>query len=89
MIKRDMIHKIGSELNMPKYKAEEIVSVFLNILKETIENGEDIELRGFGCFRIRNRKSRMGRNPMTGKAFPIPAKKIVKFKQSINLKIME
>ncbi|MHA1381305.1 MAG: HU family DNA-binding protein [Candidatus Helarchaeota archaeon] len=89
MIKADLINRIALELNVSNQEANKLVDVFLNIFKKTLENGEEIELRGFGNFRIRSQKSRPGRNPKTGETFPIPKKKIVKFKPSINLEIKE
>jgi len=107
MIKTDLISKISIKRGLTLEEAKEIVELFIDIFKEAIENGEEIELRGFGSFRIRiengeeielrgfgsfrirDRKSRPGRNPKTGETFPIPDKKIVKFKPSINLEIKE
>lgn len=87
MIKEDLIRKIAKKRKISKEEAETIVSVFLNTLKEAIENGEDIELRGFGCFRIREQGPRPGRNPKTGEEVEIPARKVVYFKPSKLLKI--
>jgi len=87
MIKADLINKISKKRRVSRKEAKQIVEVFLNALKETIEHGEEIELRGFGCFRIREQGPRPGRNPKTGEIVPIPARKVVYFKPSKNLKI--
>jgi nucleoid DNA-binding protein len=50
-----------------------------------LQNGEKLELRGFGTFKIRDQKARVGRNPQTGEAVNIPAKKVAVFKPSKQL----
>jgi nucleoid DNA-binding protein len=87
MIKKDLINKIFEKTGIPKQDAETIVNHFIQILKESIENGEEIEFRGLGCFRIQQRKARPGRDFKTGKAVLIPLRRIVKFIPSKNLKI--
>ena len=87
MIKVDLIKKIAKTRNVSKEEAEAIVDAFLNTLKATLENGEEIELRKFGSFRIREQGPRPGRDFRTGEEVEIPARKTVYFKPSKNLKI--
>ena len=87
MIRSDLIKKIAKTRNISKQEAEDIVDAFLNTLKVTLENGEEIELRKFGSFRIREQGPRPGRNPKTGEEVEIPARKTVYFKPSKKLKI--
>jgi len=86
MIKADLINKISKDLNIPKQEAEIGVNLFFDTIKEAILRGEEIEVRGFGSFRFRNRPPRSGRNPRTGTPVEVPPKKILYFKPSKLLK---
>jgi len=86
MIKADLITKISRDLSIPKQEAEIGVNLFFETIKEAILRGEEIEVRGFGSFRFRNRPSRSGRNPRTGDPVKVPPKKVLYFKPSKLLK---
>jgi len=86
MIKVDLINKLAKDMNITKQEAEKGVNIFFNTLKDAIKKGEEIELRGFGSFRIRKRGSRSGRNPRTGEPVKVPSKKVIYFKPSKILK---
>ncbi len=86
MIKADLTNKIAKELNLSKQEAEEGVNLFFETIKGAIQRGEEIELRGFGSFRYRERAARIGRNPRTGEPVQVPAKKVLYFKPSKLLK---
>ena len=86
MIKADLINKIAKEMNISKQEAEVGVNLFFQTIKEAIERGEEIELRGFGSFRFRQREARSGRNPRTGEPVQVPSKKVLYFKPSKHLK---
>lgn len=86
MIKADLIDKIAKEMEISKQEAETGVNLFFQTIKEAIQNGEEIELRGFGSFRFRHRGARSGRNPRTGKPVQVPSKNILYFKPSKLLK---
>ncbi len=86
MIKADLINKISKELNIPKQEAEVGVNLFFDTIKDAIIKGDEIEVRGFGSFRFRNRPSRSGRNPRTGDPVKVPSKKVLYFKPSKLLK---
>jgi len=86
MIKADLINKLAKDMDITKQEAEKGVNIFFNTLKEAIKKGEEIELRGFGSFRIRKRGSRSGRNPRTGEPVRVPSKKVIYFKPSKILK---
>lgn len=88
MIKADLINKIAKEMNISKQEAETGVNLFFETIKEAILRGEEIELRGFGSFRFRQRRARAGRNPRTGKPVEVPPKKVLYFKPSKILKKM-
>lgn len=88
MIKADLINKIAKEMNISKQEAETGVNLFFETIKEAILRDEEIELRGFGSFRFRQRRARAGRNPRTGKPVEVPPKKVLYFKPSKILKKM-
>jgi integration host factor subunit beta len=88
MVKADLINKIARRMDIPKQEAEEGVNLFFQSIKEAILKGEEIEIRGFGSFRFRNRTSRAGRNPRTGAPVKVPPKKVLYFKPSKLLKEM-
>ena len=86
MIKADLINKIALEMDISKQEAEAGVNLFFQTIKEALERGEEIELRGFGSFRFRQRQARSGRNPRTGEPVKVPPKKVLYFKPSKLLK---
>ncbi len=86
MIKADLINKISKEMSISKQEAETGVNLFFETIKEAILRGEEIELRGFGSFRFRQRNSRSGRNPRTGEPVHVPPKTVLYFKPSKILK---
>lgn len=86
MTKADIIHAVVQKCDISQKKAEETVSAFLESIIRAINKGEEVELRGFGCFRIRERGFRMGRNPRTGESVPVEAKKVAYFKMGKSLK---
>ncbi len=88
MVKADLINKIARRMDIPKQEAEQGVNLFFQSIKEAILKGEEIEIRGFGSFRFRNRTSRAGRNPRTGAPVKVPPKKVLYFKPSKLLKEM-
>ena len=86
MIKADLVNKISKEMNISKQDAETGVNLFFQLIKEAIQKEEEIELRGFGSFRFRERGARSGRNPRTGEPVHVPPKKVLYFKPSKLLK---
>ena len=88
MIKADLINRIAKDMSISKQEAETGVNLFFETIKEAILRGEEIELRGFGSFRFRQRSARSGRNPRTGEPVQVPPKKVLYFKPSKILKKM-
>jgi len=88
MIKADLINQIAREMNISKQEAEAGVNLFFQMIKDALQRGEEIELRGFGSFRFRQRQERSGRNPRTGEPVKVPPKKVLYFKPSKLLKSM-
>jgi integration host factor subunit beta len=86
MTKADLVEKVALEADLTKKDAEQLVEVVFDSIIQTLNNGEKIELRGFGSFRVRERNSRKGRNPKTGEAVDIPAKRVAYLKPGKELK---
>ena len=77
---------IADEQELSKKQAETIVNIVFDSIVDSLRSGQKIELRGFGSFRLRSRKSRTGRNPKTGEKVEVPSKKIPYFKPGKELK---
>ena len=86
MTKADLIDDISQAVEMSRKDSEVIVETIFESIVKSLRAGEKIEIRGFGSFRTRQRKSRIGRNPKTGTRVDVPAKKIPYFKPSKELK---
>jgi integration host factor subunit beta len=71
---------------LPRKESETIVETIFDNIIAALQKGEKIEIRGFGSFRTRERRGRVGRNPKTGEKVEVPAKKIPYFKPSKELK---
>ena len=86
MTKADLIEGVSRAVEMSRKDSEVIVETVLDSIVKSLRSGDKIEIRGFGSFRTRERKSRIGRNPKTGARVEVPAKKIPYFKPSKELK---
>ncbi len=80
MIKQDIVTRVSNRMGITKVRAETAVDSVFEALKTAMRSGERIELRGFGVFVVKPRKSGIGRNPRTGAEVPIPPGKTVRFK---------
>ena len=86
MIKYDIVARVVNRTGLSKTKAEMAVETVFETMKNAMERGERIELRGFGVFNIRSRKTGIGRNPRTGEEVTIPPGKAVRFKPGKGLR---
>ena len=86
MTKAQLVAEVARTTQVTKKDAEVIVSTVLESIVDSLKDGDKIELRGFGSFRIRQRGSRIGRNPKTGARVDVPSKKIPYFKPGKQLK---
>ncbi len=86
LTKAHLIEKVTNEVGLNKKVAMEIIERFFEILKGCLERSEDLKISGFGTFHVRQKKTRMGRNPQTGEAMEISARKVVTFKPSQRLR---
>ncbi len=80
LTKADLSHHLMDCLELGKKEADLLVNTFLESIIESLRTGEGIELRGFGSFRLRDRKARLGRNPRSGESIKVPPKRVVYFK---------
>ena len=85
MVKHDIVDEVVNRTGLSKTKAEIAVETVFETMKRSMERGERIELRGFGVFNIRPRKTGIGRNPRTGEEVIIPPGKAVRFKTGKDL----
>ena len=89
MIKLDIISEVVTKTGITKTKAEAAVETVFNGMKKALSEGDRIELRGFGVFTVRPRKTGIGRNPRTGAEVSIPPGKAVRFKPGKELQQIE
>ena len=88
MIKLDIIQQVVERTGVTKAKAEMAVEAVFESMKQAMSRGERIELRGFGVFNVRPRKTGIGRNPKTGAQVDIPPGKAVRFKPGKDLQTL-
>jgi integration host factor subunit beta len=86
LTKADLIEEVLRITELPRKESETIVETIFDSIIESIQKGDKIEIRGFGSFRTRQRRGRVGRNPKTGEKVEVPPKKIPFFKPSKELK---
>ena len=84
--KDHIMDSVYTQLDLPKYRSAQVVESLLDIIKETLENGEDVLITGFGKFCVRDKKKRRVRNPATGGDLMLAARRVVVFKCSGRLR---
>jgi DNA-binding protein HU-beta len=89
LIKLDIINEVVNKTGITKTKAEMAVETVFESMKRALGRGERIELRGFGIFNVRPRKTGIGRNPRTGAEVAIPPGKAVRFKPGKELQTLQ
>jgi len=86
MNKSEIIDAIAKGAGISKAEAKKALDAFIEATSDALKEGDRVALVGFGSFAVISRKKRRGRNPHTGKIFNIPAKRVVTFKPSLDLK---
>ncbi len=89
VIKLDIINEVVNKTGITKTKAELAVETVFESMKRSLAKGDRIELRGFGVFNVRPRKTGIGRNPRTGAEVSIPPGKAVRFKPGKELQSID
>lgn len=82
MTKADLADNIRCHLGTTRKQSSEMLDSLLDLLKNTLESGESIMISGFGHFQIKQKRDRKGRNPQTGEAMNICARRVLTFKPS-------
>ena len=85
VIKLDLVNQIVERTGVSKTKAEQAVDTIFSCMKDALKGNDRIELRGFGVFSVKPRKTGIGRNPRTGSEVNIPPGKAVRFKPGKDL----
>ena len=89
MIKQDLVQRVIDRTGLSRTKAEVSVDTIFNSMKQALAAGDRIELRGFGVFNVRPRKTGIGRNPRTGAEVAIAPGKAVRFKPGKELHVLD
>ncbi|MDD2740619.1 MAG: integration host factor subunit alpha [Methylomonas lenta] len=86
LTKADIAEKLFEDLGLNKREAKEIVELFFEEIKSSLESGEQVKISGFGKFELRDKSARPGRNPKTGEEIPITPRRVVTFRTGQKLK---
>jgi integration host factor subunit alpha len=86
LTKLDMVESVAKQNGWPKTESFKIIEILLELIKKSLESGEDVLISGFGKFCVKKKKQRRGRNPATGEDMMLRPRKIVTFKWSGKLK---
>ena len=86
LTKADMRDSLFNDFGLSKRDARELIDLYFEELRAALAGGEKIKLSGFGAFALLDKSERPGRNPKTGEAMPISARRVVKFRPGQELK---
>jgi DNA-binding protein HU-beta len=79
MTKSQLVSKLADSGDLSRKQVDELLNVLVDTIVKSVKKGESVKIPGLGIFRLRKMKARMGRNPQTGEAIKIPARKKVGF----------
>ena len=86
LTKAQMIDSIYRQVDLPKTRSTQVVQSLLEIIKKTLEDGEDVLITGFGKFSVKDKRRRRGRNPQTGEDLMLAERRVVTFRCSGRLR---
>ena len=86
MNKNELIEELSDKTGFTKSDTQKFLNAYIEAIQKALRKGNEVQLVGFGTFKITNRKARVGRNPQTGKELKIPAKKVPSFRPGKALK---
>jgi len=86
LTKAEIVDSISDQIGFPKNHSFEIIEILLEIMKKTLESGDDVMISNFGKFCVKEKRERRGRNPSTGQEMILKPKKVVTFKCSGTLR---
>ena len=87
LTRADLAEKLFTDVGINQREAKEIVGAFFDVISMALENNQQVKLAGFGNFEVRDKKPRPGRNPKTGEAFQISARRVATFRPGKKLRI--
>ncbi|MFN3476541.1 MAG: HU family DNA-binding protein [Candidatus Methylomirabilales bacterium] len=88
MTKAELVEKVAAQVNLTKKDTEVVIDTILDGIANALKEHGKVELRGFGSFRVRDRRARQGRNPQTGQPVQVPPKRVPYFKPGKELKAL-
>ena len=86
LTKAEIVERLHREAGFSKKETNDLVGLIFKIIKDTLAKGEKVKISGFGNFTIRDKASRLGRNPQTGEGMEISARRVLSFRPSQVLK---
>jgi integration host factor subunit alpha len=86
LTKAELAELLFDQVGLNKREAKDMVEAFFEVIRDALESGDSVKLSGFGNFQLRDKPQRPGRNPKTGEAIPIAARRVVTFHASQKLK---
>jgi nucleoid DNA-binding protein len=86
MTKKDIVLKITDVTGIKQVDVKRIVQKTFDVIVDSLNQNEKVELRNFGVFKIKERRARLGRNPRTGVGVPVPPRRVVVFKPGLEMK---
>ena len=86
MTKKDIVLRITDLTGIKQVDVKRIVQKTFDVIVESLNRNEKVELRNFGVFKIKERRARFGRNPRTGESVPVPPRRVVVFKPGMEMK---
>lgn len=84
--KKDIVIKISDDTGIKQIIVKKVVQKTFDYIVDALSKGDRVELRNFGIFKTKERRSRTGRNPRTGATVPVPARKVAIFKPGLEMK---
>ncbi|KQR74590.1 MULTISPECIES: integration host factor subunit alpha [Burkholderiaceae] len=88
LTKAELAEMLFDHVGLNKREAKDMVEAFFEVIRDALESGDSVKLSGFGNFQLRDKPQRPGRNPKTGEAIPIAARRVVTFHASQKLKAL-
>jgi integration host factor subunit alpha len=82
LTKANLIDSIHDNLDLPRHRCSQVLESLFKAIKETLENGEDVLVSGFGKFCVKSKRERKGRNPATGEDLMLDARRVIAFRCS-------
>lgn len=86
LTKAQLAELLFEQIGLNKRESKDMIDAFFDLISGSLVDGDDVKISGFGNFQIRTKASRPGRNPKTGEAIPIQARRVVTFHASHKLK---